>query len=206
MVYLCASSGRGMGPRGARGEEHWNWPAAASVTVSCYSNCAEVRLTLNDKEIGTKRLAEAVNGVLTWPVPFEPGVLKAVGLQEGKVLCEFALTTAGPAHRVELRPDVTEVRANGRDVCHVEFRIVDDKGVRVPDASQEVRFESAGPGVILSSGNADLNSPDSYQDQVHKTYQGRGLAILQSTATAGTITLKAAAAGLESATLTLVSH
>jgi len=206
MVYLCASGGRGMGPRGARGEEHWNWPAATSVTISCYTNCAEVRLTLNDKEIGTKRLAEAASGVLTWPVPFEPGVLKAVGLQEGKAVCEFALTTAGPARRIELRPDVTGVRANGRDICHVEFRVVDDKGARVPDADQEVSFEIAGPAVILGIGNADLNSPDNYKDQVHKAYQGRGLAILQSTATPGSITLKAAAAGLEPAPLTLVSR
>ena len=164
------------------------------MTVFCYTNSPEVRLTLNDKEIGTKRLAEAVNGVLTWPVPFEPGVLKAVGLQEGKAVCEFALATAGPAGRIELRPDVTEVRANAKDICHVEFRIVDDKGVRVPDAGQEVTFEIAGPAVILGIGNADLNSPDGYKDLVHKAYRGRGLAILQSTTAPGSITLKAACA------------
>ena len=146
------------------------------MTVICYTNCPEVRLTLNDKEIGTKRLAEAANGVLTWQVPFEPGILKAVGLQEGKAVCEFALATAGPARRIELLPDVTQIRADARDICHVEFRIVDDKGVRVPDAGQEVTFEVAGPAVILGIGNADLNSPDSYKDQVHKAYQGRGLA------------------------------
>ena len=172
----------------------------------CYTNCAEVRLTLNDKEIGIKRLAEAVNGVLTWRVPFAPGVLKAVGLRDGKTACEFTLTTAGPAHRIELVPDVTQLHADGRDVCHVEFRIVDEKGVRVPDAAQEATFEIGGPAVILGIGNADLNSPDSYQGPTHKAYRGRGLAILQSTTTPGSITLKAAAPGLESATLTLTSR
>ncbi len=206
MVYLCATSGSGRGPRGARGDEQWNWPAGASVTVLCYTNCTEVRLMLNDKDIGTKRLADAVNGVLTWQVPFAPGVLKAVGLQEGKASSEFALTTAGPARRIEMRPDVTQVRPNGKDICHVEFRIVDDKGVLVPDASQEVAFEISGPAVILGIGNADLNSPDSYKDQMHKAYRGRGLAILQSTTAPGSIPLKATAPGLESATLTLVSR
>jgi beta-galactosidase len=206
MVYLCTSGAGGMGPRGLRAEEHWNWPAGANVMISCYTNCPEVRLTLSDKEIGTKRLAEAVNGTLTWQVPFAPGVLKAMGLSEGKTACEFALTTAGPARQIQLLPDATQLRADGKDVCHVEFRIVDDKGVRVPDAAQEVAFELVGPSVILGIGNADLNSPDSYQGPTHKVYRGRGLAILQSTTTPGSITLKATAPSLEPATLTLVSR
>jgi beta-galactosidase len=209
VVYLCASGtngGGGMRFRRIRSEEHWNWSAGASVAVICYTNCPEVRLMLNDGEIGTKRLAEAANAVLTWQVPFAPGILKAVGLKEGKALCEFALATAGPAHRIALSLDVTQVRPDGKDICHVEFCIVDDKGVRVPNADQEVTFEISGPAVILGVGNADLNSPDSYQDHVHRAYQGRGLAILRSTTAPGSITLKAAAPGLESTTLTLVSR
>jgi beta-galactosidase len=73
-------------------------------------------------------------------------------------------------------------------------------------ADQEVTFELAGPAVILGLGNADLNSPDSYQDRVHKTYRGRGLAILQATTVPGSIHLKAAAPGLEPGTLALVSR
>jgi beta-galactosidase len=209
MVYLCASSARGRGGlrfRRMRGEEHWNWSADACVTVLCYTNCSAVRLMLNNEEIGTKRLAEAVDGALTWQVPYTPGTLKAVGLKEGKVVCEFALTTAGPARRIALVPDVTQVRPDGKDICHVELLIVDDKGVRVPDADQEVTFEVSGPAVILGIGNADLNSPDSYQDHVHRAWQGRGLAILQSATAPGSISLKAASPGLESATLTLVSN
>jgi beta-galactosidase len=209
MVYLCAGGAgrrRGMGFRGPRGEEHWNWSGGTSVTVICYTNCPEVRLTLNDQEIGTKRWAEAANGVLTWQVPFAPGVLKAVGLNGGKILCEFALTTAGPARRIALLPDVAQIRPDGKDICHVEFRIVDGKDVLVPDGEQEVTFDVSGPAVILGIGNADLNSPDSYQDHVHRACQGRGLAILQSTMAPGSVILKAAAPGLESATLALVSR
>jgi len=45
MVYICVSGGRGrMRFRGMRGEEHWNWPENATVTVLCYTNCPEVLL------------------------------------------------------------------------------------------------------------------------------------------------------------------
>jgi len=207
MVYLCVYTGGGRGRYpGMRGQESWNWPAGATVTVACYTNSPEVRLTLNDKEIGSKRLTEAANGALTWQVPFDPGTLKAAGLKDGKPACEFTLKTAGVAKRIELLPDVTQLTADGKDIYHVEFRVVDDKGVIVPDASHEVTFEVQGPGAILGIGNADLNSPDSYKDLVHKAYRGRGLAILQSTTAPGTITLKAASPGLTPASLALTSH
>ena len=77
MVYLCASGsapfGSAFGPRGrTRGEESWNWSSNATVLVHCYTTCSEVQLTLNGKVVGTKRRADAVQGELTWSVPFEP--------------------------------------------------------------------------------------------------------------------------------------
>ncbi len=204
MVYLCTSApsgGRGMRPRGMRAEEHWNWPSDANVTVTCYTNCPQVRLTLNARQIGLKPLTEAVNGNLAWQVPFEPGLLKAEGLKEGKTVAEFSLAAAGAASRIALVPDVTQLAADGKDICHVEFRITDEKGVLVPDASQEVTFEASGPATILAIGNADLNSPDSTKDLTHKAYRGRGLAILQAGREPATVYVTAKAQGLEPASL-----
>ena len=53
-------------------------------------------------------------------------------------VCHYTLQTAGAPARIELLPDTTQLRADGKDVCHVEFRIVDENGVRVPDAEPEV--------------------------------------------------------------------
>ena len=70
----------------------------------CFANCPEVTLTLNDKIIGTKKNSEAVNGILSWQVPFEPGTLKAVGRANGQDVCDYALKTAGSPSRIELLP------------------------------------------------------------------------------------------------------
>jgi beta-galactosidase len=192
--------------RRSRTEEHWNWPPGSTITVTCYSNCPEIQLTLNGRPIGTKRLAEAVDGVLTWTVPYEPGALKAVGLKDGKPVCEFALQTAGPANRVELLPDTTQLAADGKNICHVEYRIVDANGVRLPDAAQVVTFEVTGPAEILGIGNGDLSNSEDPRGRTHQAYQGRGLAILQSKTTPGGITLKATAPNLAPATVTLTSR
>jgi len=205
MVYLCvANSNRGR--LAIAGAESWNWPANSIVTVRCFANCPEVTLTLNGKVIGTKNLSEAVNGVLSWQIPFEPGTLKAVGRANGQDVCDYTLKTAGTASRVELLPDAKEFRANGKDVCHVEFRIVDENGVRVPDAEPEVKFDLTGPAKILGIGNGDLDNSENCQGDTHRAFEGRGLAILQAATTPGSLVLTATAPGLESASVTLQSR
>ena len=205
MVYLCASAGRGGGARGGFGgfglQESWNWPSNTTVSVRCYTTSPEVVLMLNEKPVGTNRLSDAAQGALTWQVPFEPGALKAIGRRNGQEECEFSLLTAGPANRIELRPDVTKLRADRRDICHLEFRIVDAQGVRVPDAAPEVKFMVDGPAKIIGIDNGDLNSPATGKDGVRNAYRGRGLAIVQSVRDSGKVRLTAKAEGLKEATV-----
>ncbi len=205
MVYLCAStsSDAGTGRRRVAQQEHWNWPSNAAVTVRCYTTCPEVKLTLNNRPLATNRLADAVQGVLTWQVPFEPGVLAAVGFTNGKAACKFILKTAGPARRIELSPEATELRADGRDVCHLKFEIVDEQNVRGPDATNEVTFTVDGPADILGIENGDLNSPATGKGGTRDAYRGRGLAILQSRTVAGKVKVQAASQGLASASVFL---
>jgi beta-galactosidase len=205
MVYICAApnGGGGNNSREFGGAESWNWPANSTVTVRCFANCPEVTLKLNGKIIGTKTLSEAVNGVLSWQVPFEPGTLKAAGRANGQDVCDYTLKTAGTASRVELLPDAKEFRANGKDVCHVEFRIVDENGVRVPDAEPEVKFDLVGHAKIIGIGNGDLNNSENCQGDTHRAFQGRGLVILQAPTSPGSFVLTATAPGLESTAVSL---
>jgi beta-galactosidase len=103
-------------------------------------------------------------------------------------------------------PDTIQLRAGGKDVCQVEYRIVDADGVRVPDAAAEVTFDLSGPAKILGIGNGDVDNSESCQGNTHRAFQGRGLAIIQTTTTAGGITLQAGAPGLKAASLDLSSE
>jgi beta-galactosidase len=205
MVYLCASNGHGA-LRRFSGIEKWNWQSNSTVAVFCFANCPEVTLLLNDKVVGTKLLSEAINGVLLWQVPFEPGTLEAVGRADGRKVCDYVLKTAGPAKRIELLPDATQLRADGKDVFHVEFRIVDENGVRVPDAEPEVTLDVTGPAGIIGIGTGDLNNVEAGKTNQHRAYQGRGLAIIQATTVPGLVNLKATAPGLDPGGLTLQSR
>ena len=208
MVYICASPIRERGARGwrARYVETWNWPVDQNVSVLCYSNCDEVSLTLNDRPIGSKSASEARDGVLAWQLPFEAGTLKAKGLKNGRTVCEYVLQTAGPAQHVALSPDVTEIRADGKDVCLLSFEIQDEQGVRVPDAQTELHFSVSGPAHLIGIENGNLSSVESPKDLIHKAYLGRGLAFFQSRRTPGPIIVEVNADGLTSAKVALNSQ
>jgi beta-galactosidase len=162
-----------------------------------------VDVSLNGRSLGSKRSADATAGVLSWTVPFAPGVLTATAATAGKAVADFSLRTAGPARRIELVRDGSAVISGGGDTAQLEFRIVDDAGVRVPDSRATVTFEIAGPARLLGIGNGDLNNVENPREPVHQAYQGRGLVILRITDRSAPVTIKASSPGLDGATLTL---
>jgi beta-galactosidase len=85
----------------------------------------------------------------------------------------------------------------------VEVSIEDGHGVRVPDAAPALTFELSGPAEMLGTGNGDLDSIEDCKDLVHRAFQGRALAILQSTGAQGTVRLRVTSPGLEPAVVAL---
>ncbi len=203
MVFIaCRQRGgqsRRSGPRA-----HWNWADDASVRVVCYTNCDEVELFLNDASLGAKSYSEASQGVLRWnDCEFEAGALKAVGKREGKTVCEAVLQTAGAPERLELIADTQTLKADGKDICHLEFRVVDAQGLRVPDAEDQVTFRVRGPAHIIGLGNGNPQSHESHQGNTRKVWHGRGLAVIQSERKGGVVTIEASADNVTSATVSL---
>ena len=208
MVYLSAAPAPALTagaapPRAAPPAEHWNWKSGQTLNVSAYTNVAEVDLSLNGESLGTKRLSDAKAGILTWTVPYAPGVLKTTATAADKPVADFTLRTAGAAKRIELVRDTSAIVADSRLTKQIEFRIVDDAGVRVPDADTLVTFEIDGPARVLGIGNGNLNNVE-VGIAAHRTYQGRGLIILRITDPAATVTVTASSPGLAGATLTML--
>ena len=150
--------------------------------------------------------SEAREGWLRMEVLYQPGVLQAIGRDGDKTLCKYTLRTAKAARRIKLVSDASSLKADGKDVCHVEFYIVDENNIRVPDASNEVTFAVAGPGKVIGIDNGKRDGEVDYKDLRHEAFMGRGLAIVQSERMAGTLTIKATSQNLEPATISLGVH
>jgi beta-galactosidase len=202
---------------------HWNWTGREGqlIPVLAYTNCDAVELYLNGRFLGEKRLEFPRQGTsggwnsyerppvfpttadlhLAWDVPYEPGVLRAVGKRSGEVVAIKEVRTAGEASALRLSVDRAEIRSGIRDVAHVEVEVVDADGVVVPSSTHLVRFTVEGPARLLAVGNGDPTDHSPYKARERRAFHGLLLAMVQSTNETGRVRVTAQADGLEPASM-----
>lgn len=201
---------------------HWNWPGREGqvIPVIAYTNCNRVELFLNGRSLGEKRLEFPAQGTsggwntyalpvvnptttdlhLSWDVPYEPGVLRAVGkTRDGRQACEAEVRTAGAPAAVRLTVDRDTISAAASDVAHVMIEIVDSAGVVVPTADVPVRVSVTG-GRVLAVDNANLRDLSPYRADGRATFNGRALAYVRADRVSR-LTVMVSSEGLRSATV-----
>jgi beta-galactosidase len=162
--------------------------------VEVYSNADEVELLLNGRRVGRlPRNADASPRI--FQVTYAPGTLRAVARTAGRVVATHELRTAGPAARIALTVDEPTVTATWDDVAHVSARIVDAKGVPVPDAEHAIAFAADGPAQVIAVDDGDPESHEPYVAAVRTAFRGRVLAIVRATGP-GRVTVSATTDGL----------
>ena len=181
-----------------------NWTAGQSVTVWVYSNADSVELFLNGKSQGSKTIS-AATAHAQWSVPFATGTLQAKATKGGTVVATDTVQTAGAASALALKADRASITADGRDLSFVEVDIVDAQGVVVPQAKDKVDFTISGPGALVGLDAGDSTNHDSYKGTSHAAFSGKLMAIVQSTTTAGTVTLKATSGSLTTGSVVITT-
>jgi beta-galactosidase len=171
-------------------------------TVTVYSNCPKVELTLNGTPIPSGPMTPT--GARTYTVTFAPGVLKAVGSDAtGKPVATEDLHTAGPAAKIILTADKETLPNDWDDVSFIRASVVDADGLTVPSAADEITFATTGPGTVVAVDSADGSNTESFQARSRKAYAGTCFAIIKSSASNGQITVTATAKGVANGTVTL---
>jgi beta-galactosidase len=172
-----------------------NWTAGQAVKVLVYSNADSVELFLNGKSQGSKNVDPSVSK-LQWSVTFATGTLEAKATKGGAVVVSDKVQTAGTAAALTMKADRAAITADGRDLSFVEVDIVDAQGIIVPQANNKVDFTISGPGALVGLDGGDSTNHDSYKGTSHAAFSGKLMAIVQASATAGKITLKATSGSL----------
>jgi beta-galactosidase len=182
-----------------------NWTAGQAVKVMVYTNADSVELFLNGTSQGSKTMA-AATGHLQWSVPFATGTLQAKATKGGTVAATDTVKTAGAAASLALKADRASISANGHDLAFVEVDIVDAQGVVVPQANNTVSFTISGPGTLVGLDAGDSTNHDSYKSTSHAAFSGKLMAIVQSSTTAGTVTLTAASGSLTGSSAVITTN
>lgn len=187
--------------------ESWTWPGfeGKNIEVEVYSKYSKVRLYLDNKLIGEKSTEKEQQFKATFSVPYSVGILKAVGVENGKEVVSKILQTAGDAAKIKLTADRKEILANGQDLSYITIEITDKDGIFQPNATNRVDFKIEGAGIIAGVDNADLKDFEQYVGDTRKAWKGRALVVIKSNHQAGEIKLSVSSNGLEGKSIVIKS-
>jgi beta-galactosidase len=186
-----------------RVEPVWNYDDGKKISVNAFSNCEEVELFLNNKSLGTKKMADFKNRAITWEMPFEKGTLKAVAKNKGVEAASFELRTTGQANTIMASADKKSFKADRESLDHVYVTLCDEAGNCVYSADNEITCEISGPARLIGMDDSNPSNVEDYKDNKQHAFHGKVLVYLQSTDKAGKVTIRLTSPGLKDAVVTL---
>jgi len=191
---------------------HWNWSdrSGQKVPVYCYTNYPKAELFVNGKSMGVKqkdKSAKYSRYRLMWnDVVYTPGEIKVVAYNDSNVaVAEEVIKTAGDSYAVRMNVDRPEIRADGKDLAFVTVEIVDKAGNLCPLADQLLFFEVSGAGKLKALCNGNAVDQTSFSSNYMRVFNGKLVAVIESTDLAGQINLKAYGSNLEQQTITITA-
>ncbi|HEY1575720.1 MAG TPA: beta-galactosidase GalA [Terracidiphilus sp.] len=182
---------------------HWNWSGMEGKTIAvwAFSNLDKVELVVNGESLGTKDVKK--DSHVAWTVEYAPGMIEARGFKDGKQVMTAKRATTGTPAKLVMRADRSGVAADGEDVAMFAVEVQDAQGRVVPITNNEVSFKVSGAGKLIGVGNGDPTDQSPDKGSTRKAFGGLCMAVVQSTKTAGEITVEANASGLTSAAVTI---
>lgn len=187
--------------------ESWTWPGheGKDIQVEVYSKYPKVKLYLNDQLIGEQPTTKDQQFKATFTLPYSPGVLKAIGVKNGKEMESSILKTAGQPAYVKLTAGRQKLSANGQDLSYVTVEIIDKDGNIQPNAENQLLFRINGAGVIAGVDNADLKDTTSYVSHTRNAWHGRAMVVVKSVRESGKILLTVSSSNLPDSVISLTS-
>lgn len=201
--------------------KNWNHAKDSRQNVFTYTNADEVELIYNGKSLGIQKNDTTdikKRNMIYWSdIDYaEGGTLRAIARKDGKPVLEQNLATTGKATHLEIveesplpsqakgKAKPYEWNADGMDLKYLKIYALDAKGMRVPNATDDITVEVEGEGTFVALDNGDHYTDELfYNVKTKKMQKGYMQCILRSTRTAGNVKLKVTSPSLKGATISL---
>lgn len=159
----------------------WNYNEGDSIRVVAYSNAPQVRLMLNGKQIGEVKPQDDETGIIHWEIPYVPGVLTAEGLNwNGEVESTYTIQTTGRPYALKITSDIEEFTKPGQ-TAHLFIEVVDENGLPVKLADNEVTVRIKGDARLLALESGDNSDMGNYHDNRQRVRGGKLVGYLKAT-------------------------
>lgn len=157
----------------------WNYHEGQLIRVVCYTNAPRAKLLLNNKEVGAIQDYNDETGIMYWDVPYQPGVLKVMGLDtDNNEISTFEIRTSKRPYALKIIEEEQRVDQE-EGIARIALQVVDEDGVPVTISDDEVTCHLSGNARLMgleASNNTDMSD---YTDNVHRVYHGRIVAFVK---------------------------
>ncbi|MCU1680519.1 MAG: glycoside hydrolase family 2 sugar binding protein [Amycolatopsis sp.] len=181
-------------------EGRWTWPGDEGhpVDIEVYSSADEVELLVNGHSVG--KAAAGAGYIAAFTATYEPGTVTAVAYNSGVESGRSELSTAGAVETLSLAPERDHLGLTDESLAFVRIALLDRDGRVNPSWTETVTVTVEGPGVLQGLGSSDPQPDEAITGPTRTTHAGELLAVVRPTG-AGSIVIKAAAAGLPEASV-----
>ena len=170
--------------------DSWNYEAGQPIRVVCYTNAPQARLLLNGKVVGEMKPYDQKTGIISWDIPYQAGELVAEGCdKDGRVMSNYSIKTSGRPYALKVTADRATLSGD-RAVAHITIEVVDENGIAVKLADNNITCEVEGPAKLLGLEGSDNQDMGDYTDNHQRVYRGRLLAYIQSAGKQGPVKVK----------------
>lgn len=188
--------------------DHWHFPQFHKTVIPymIMSNCEEVQLYLNGKQIYVPHPDTYKNHVITGFLPYLPGTVETVGFHGGVEVCRYTLHTPGMAVRMGFVGDAwtfdnkneeyIKVPAQKGYQLQLSVQAFDDVGNPCFRESTKVRFRVEGPAKLLAVDAGELTGNEPYQSDAIHLFHGQASVMIALTGDQGRVCIYADADGM----------
>lgn len=163
--------------RGTNAFASWAWKNCEGnkAIVEVYADAAYVKLYLNGKSIGKKKIKEYK---ALFKTTYTAGVLTAVSYDAaGNEIARSELKSALGALKLQVKPEETMVRAG--EIVYVDIALTGENDV-VESNADRILSVNVENGELLGFGSAKPNPTEQFDSGNYPTYYGRALAVVRS--------------------------
>ena len=163
----------------------WNYNEGQLIRVVTYTNAAKAKLLLNGKEAGEIKDYDNNTGIIYWDIPYSHGKLEIAGMNSAGVeIVRQEIQSSKRPYALKIEKNRITLN-NESDIFHVVVQVVDEDGIPVILADNEVSCQIVGSVKLLgleASNNQDMSD---YTDTRHRVFNGRLLAYFKPIGTKG---------------------
>ena len=204
---------------------HWNMDVKPDtiIPVICYTSCASAELIVNGKSYGEKAYLYPAKGIdfwpnfdltkppantddlfLTWDVPYNSGIIEAFGYdREGNEIARHTIKTAGKAAVISAQADAATMKADRRDIAHIEVSLLDKEGNLSILSQDELTVTVTGAGRLLAMDNGNPTDHTLGKNTKRHAHYGLLCVYVQAGDKPGKLDICIQGKGLEKAELTI---